>query len=401
MHNGSFSITPRQDCEWGKARIVLMHEPGIETLFGVLNPHSSNFLRGFSIEKALVEHRNYRREIEKNGVKVFDILELLTLEESLDKEYKEFRKYIEEVLEVRFTRDIKEEDRRKVISLVKDYIEESDLRELLDILLLKPTLNISYNDDALDETTKFYTTYTIDPAHNLLYMRDPLITTRKGITIGRYRLKIRRRENDIVDNILRYAGIKPIYRVSKGFLEGGDFIPAKDFVLQGVGLLTNMDGAVEAIENRVYGDVEIGLVLDPSPHMEEMHLDGYLGILSEDLAVLSETRLNSELEPDVLIYRYEERSDDIKKVGTLKLTKYLREWGYDIVEVPLEDHNNLAENFLLLDKMKLIGVSKVGLKLRGRLEELGVKATYIEMDNLLKGYGGPHCLTQVILREKC
>src|SRR6188474_1996485 len=72
------SQTPSQPAEWLPARVVLMCEPSIETLFAILQKDSANFLAPFSLAKACEEHRHYRATLEANGVTVIDVREALT-----------------------------------------------------------------------------------------------------------------------------------------------------------------------------------------------------------------------------------------------------------------------------------------------------------------------------------
>src|SRR5512137_530560 len=66
-----------QPAEWLPARAVLLCEPNIETLFGILETNSANFLAPFSLQQAQAEHRAFRREMESAGVQVVDLREAL------------------------------------------------------------------------------------------------------------------------------------------------------------------------------------------------------------------------------------------------------------------------------------------------------------------------------------
>lgn len=75
----------------------------------------------------------------------------------------------------------------------------------------------------------------------MYFMRDQVITTPKGIVVGKMNSYQRRVETDIVRFALQKLNIKPILEIQgDGRLEGGDYIPAGEYVLIGQGLRTNI-----------------------------------------------------------------------------------------------------------------------------------------------------------------
>lgn len=77
MRHSNQAINPSQAAEWGRARVALVCEPGIEALFDLLQPNAANFLRPFSLARAQVEHRTFRRQLEALGVQVIDLRQAL------------------------------------------------------------------------------------------------------------------------------------------------------------------------------------------------------------------------------------------------------------------------------------------------------------------------------------
>ena len=59
------------------ARIVLMHEPGYEVLFGLLHPAAALFKESFSRERAIKEHRTFRQMLSSLGLQTYLIEDLL------------------------------------------------------------------------------------------------------------------------------------------------------------------------------------------------------------------------------------------------------------------------------------------------------------------------------------
>jgi arginine deiminase len=292
------------------------------------------------------------------------------------------------------------DDRDLLRENLRRTIETLDPATLTDLVLLRPTLGISYNENALDPTSRFRSRYEVDPANNLFYMRDPLMTTTAGCVIGRLRLDVRRIENDIVSHALEQLGIAPVYRVRPpGFLEGGDFIPCGDFVLQGQGLLSNADGVGQCLDHRVYGFVEVGVVRDPRAQMDEMHLDTFFAVFDRDLCALCDDRLGDQ-QPIVDVYAPDGAPDQFtyKKIRTVGFLAYLEEKGMQVLTLSKKEQENYAPNGLLLGPRDFLGVSRAGPDYEWRLNERGVKTRFLGFDALTCGYGGPHCMSQAIRR---
>jgi arginine deiminase len=397
------SIQARQRTEWDTARFVLLCEPRFETLFALLETNSANFLRPFSIEQAQREHRAFRQLLEAKGITVMDVREALTYGASQGPSCEALTRLQNWALQsVRYdTSALSAADAHLLVENLCRTIEVFDPATLVDLILLRPWLTITYNPQALDPTSRFVSRFEVSPASNLYYMRDPMITTQRGCVIGRLRLDVRRGENDIAQSLLEQLGIVPIYRVqAPGFLEGGDFLPAGDFVLQGQGLLSDADGVGQCLEHRVYGHVEVAVVKDPRSQMDEMHLDTYFSLLGPDLCALCEDRLQTGQEPVVDVYRPHGGETDFRYrlVKTVGFAAYLAEKGMRVITFSKEEQHNFAANGLLIAPYHLIGVRQAGSAYENRLRQHQVQTRFIPFDALTGGYGGPHCCSQVILR---
>jgi arginine deiminase len=395
--NHELLIMPSQPAEWLPARVVLMCEPNIETLFAILQKDSANFLAPFSLAKAREEHRHYRATLEANGVTVIDVREALKAAPPAD-----LQRWARAAIQIVFDEALTLDEMNQLQASLQTSVESLDPQSLADIVLLRPTLHVRHNDDDVDRSVHFRTKYEITPANNAYFTRDPLITTREGCVITRLRVPVRGVENDIAECVLQSLGIKPLHRVqAPGTLEGGDFIPCGEFVLQGQGLLTNEEGVRQCLEKRVYGRVEVAVVRDPRMNMDEMHLDTYFAMLDKDLAACVDTRLAGEEEPEVDVYLPE--GDDTnythKLARTLLFSAYLKEKGITVIPFSKHEQDNFAANGLLISPRKLIGVTRAGASFEQRLRDAGVDTHFIPFDALTGGYGGPHCSSQVLLRR--
>jgi arginine deiminase len=389
-----------------------MCEPRLETLFSILQTDSTNFLYPFSLAQGREEHRAYRRLLEAHGVQVIDFREALIATpfvrggEGGGVEHRaRLQAWARAAVTFDFDSDLTAEDHAHITQQLDAALDVLDADSLVDVILLRPTLRVQRNKDAVDPTTCFITRFVLAPA-SPYYTRDPLITTREGVVITQLRLGKRRPENDIAAHVLESLGIAPIYRVTgDGTLEGGDFIPCGDFVLQGQGLLTNAEGVRQCLAHRVYGQVEVAVVKDPRDNMDEMHLDTYFAMLDKNLAACVETRLSGPEEPEVDVWQPQQPHGDgdgdkydYKLARTMLFSAYLEEKGIHVIPFSKTEQDNFAANGLLIAPRKLIGVTRAGQPFEQRLRAAGVETHFIAFDALTGGYGGPHCSSQVILR---
>ena len=63
--------------EWDYARSILMHTPGEELFDGVIHPYAGLFEYYFDVDAAAQEHKGYIEALEKYGIQVYTVRELL------------------------------------------------------------------------------------------------------------------------------------------------------------------------------------------------------------------------------------------------------------------------------------------------------------------------------------
>ncbi|PJF48348.1 MAG: hypothetical protein CUN48_04065 [Candidatus Thermofonsia Clade 3 bacterium] len=393
--SGCSPLTPAQPAEWLPARVVLMCEPGIETLFAILQPGAANFLFPFSLAQGREEHRAYRRALEGHGVRVIDYREALA-----QATRSRLTQWAREAVTFEYDAALTADERDEAARQLDVALAALDAGSLVEVILLRPTIRVARSAAGLDPTTRFEAQFTLEPP-SPYYTRDPLITTREGVVITRLKLKQRAPENDIAAHVLESLGIAPRYRVQPpGTLEGGDFIPCGDFVLQGQGLLTNEDGVRQCLEHRVYGYVEVAVIEDPRMDMDEMHLDTYFAMLDRDLALCVESRLSGDEEPAVKVYVPQGAPDRYAYVltRTTLFSRYLQEKGIRVIPFSKAEQLDFAANGLLVGPRRLMCARRAGEPFLQRLRAAGVDVQAIAFDALAGGYGGPHCSTQVLVR---
>jgi arginine deiminase len=386
-------IVAAQPAEWLPATTILLCEPGIETLFAVLETDAANFLHPFNLLKGRTEHRRFRDLLQSRGAQVIDLREALTHGTGSDRD--RLRRWAREAL----TYEAPAVTPRELTSLAEHReatIEALDPGSLADIVMLRPVITLRSTIGQLDPTSRYSARYTVRPADNSYFMRDPMITTARGTVVGRLRLDARAPENDIVYHALEQLGIEPICRVClPGYLEGGDFIPCGSFVLQGQGSFTNPDGVEQLLTAGAYGEVEVAVVRDPRARMDKMHLDAYFSVFGPDLCAICDDRLGDQ-QPSVDVWEPQDGSYSF--VGSRPFLEYLDAQGMEVITFTKAEQDRRAANGLLTAEKQYIGDRQAGDRYQRLLEQCGVEAEWIEFEQLAGGYGGPRCSSQVISR---
>jgi arginine deiminase len=317
-----------------------------------------------------------------------------------------------------------------------------DPETLFNILLLRPTLRLRQGRG----TRVIFPHVTLNvPLANLYFMRDQQALTDQGIVMGRMSKPQRRLEPFMTGTILELMGANVVYQVQPpGTFEGGDFIPAGDFAMIGLGDRTNRS-AVNQIMSKGLGFNEVAVVhqathpLIPGEQrdpMINMHLDTYLNIAGKGVAVGCEPllkRAQTEIYTKTSSGKYE------RSGGVTNVHEYLIKKGFKIVPITTLEQLCYASNFLCVKDHHILAVEveKVSERVLKNLEsqakanpkrysrlyehskreyrelrengqffphkkelyELSVEATPIILDEITGGYGGAHCMTCALNRE--
>jgi len=134
------------------------------------------------------------------------------------------------------------------------------------------------------------------------------------------------------------------------------------------------------------------------------------GIASEIIGIkLPQYRINLDgaimpVSSDIVVC-HKESIDYVKCMAITKtqvrhilLSSYLVDKGYQILEVTQEESIREATNILNLGKRKVVSYLH-NQRINAALEDMGVEVIPIEGDLLIKGMGGPRCMTRPILRD--
>jgi N-dimethylarginine dimethylaminohydrolase len=224
---------------------------------------------------------------------------------------------------------------------------------------------------------------------NLVYTRDTATMTPSGYILTRMKNSVRKGESGVVEAALSKLSIPPLMKVKPpATMEGGDLIFLDgETLLVGVGNRTN-PRAIQQLMRVGEGSGELrSLLAIPLPSWV-LHLDGTMMPVDSDLAII---HLPALQKPGTLF----ETGGSKKKVNLLKL---LREREINLVEVTDYERQRKATNVIPLGARKAIAYNG-NARVKRELVKNGVDLIEIESSELIRGSGGPRCMTTAILRE--
>src|SRR5271167_827048 len=334
----------------------MIHRPGIEMFFGLLDPFSFLYERAFSMDGAVHEHANLEHTLATHGINVHRLkhVAIRTAREN-DLLMKRTRQYALKI--VKFHGPAREA--RKAARAFKENISSLDPETLYNILVLRPTVSLKKGRGA--RVVFPHVTLNV-PLANLYFMRDQQALTDRGIVVGRMAKPQRRLEPFLTGTILELMGAEIAYQVQPpGTFEGGDFIPAGEFAMIGLGDRTNRS-AVEQIMRYGLGFEEVVVVhqathpLIPGEHrdpMINMHLDTYLNIAGDGIAVGCLPLLNRA---PIEVYRKKPNGMYQKTSSGSNIHEYLTKRKYKFVPITTFEQMCYASNFLCIRDREIIAI---------------------------------------------
>jgi arginine deiminase len=221
---------------------------------------------------------------------------------------------------------------------------------------------------------------------NLLYTRDTSVITPNGYILTRMKSSLRRKESRLIEAALRQMSIPPLIQVkSPATVEGGDLIFLdEETLLVGVSRRTNQKAIQQLTRaGRKPGQLR-SLFAIPLPSWT-LHLDGTIMPVDRDLAIV---HLRSLQKAGILV-------EDGKMKRNLNLPKLLKEREMNLVEVTDYERQRRATNIIPLGPRKAIAYNG-NTRVRRELVKNGVDLIEIEGSELIRGSGGPRCMTASI-----
>jgi arginine deiminase len=229
---------------------------------------------------------------------------------------------------------------------------------------------------------------SIHRSPNLVYVRDTAAVTRAGYMLARMKSPVRRNETGIIEATLRRLAVPMLMKtVAPATIEGGDLIFLDDdTLLLGVGNRTNQAGLRELLSTGTQSALR-RLLAVPLPS-SVIHLDGTMMVIDQDLALVHEQSLRGTAS----------LFENGRLRKRLKLVQFLKASGIRLVEITDYERQRRATNVIAIAPRKAIGYTG-NARVKRTLAENGVDFIEIEGAELIRGYGGPRCMTLPILRD--
>ncbi|MBO7417338.1 MAG: hypothetical protein J6U14_00150 [Bacteroidaceae bacterium] len=382
--------------EWARAGSILMHTPGEELFDGVIHPTAGLFEHYFDVDKAADEHKHYIEMLQKNGIEVHTVMEILE-----KVEIEKLRTLVDKVL-VYDISEIEDESAQATEEYRQEIIQEMNRSDLIRCLLFQPIVKLHRTDN----NTGYEAEYLNRPLMNLYFTRDQSITTPQGHIICNMNSSQRAPEIDIIKLCYEYLGKDIILEISgEGRLEGGDYIPAGTVSFIGMGMRTNIQGITQMMDADAFGHDTIVVVKDHKLWQMQMHLDTHFNIIDKDLCTMVTSRLSAQPgDPEYDTCDIYARAKGSKQYALINedisFVDYLQERGFDIIPIDYDDEMHYANNFLTIAPRHIMAVAGQSQVLQERFDKAGVKVEWIPLESLIDGYGAAHCMTQVMTREK-
>jgi arginine deiminase len=426
--------------EWQRLREVIIHRPGIEMFFGLMEPYSFLYERAFRVDEATYEHTVLEHALTEAGVQVHLLRQFAVDVGARRPELLDWiRRNDERLVQYTGPKEMVERSRKAL----RRNLDTFDAETLFNILLLRPSVRLERHPG----TRVIVPKVELDcPLANLYFMRDQQALSPKGFILGRMSKPQRRHEPLITGVLLRASGATIAGEIrAPGTFEGGDFMPLGSFALLGTGDRTN-SSAVRQILKMPLGVDEIGVVHQPAhpaipgdepDPMIDMHLDTYFNVPGERIAVGCQVLLDAAR---VEVHRRTGRRGMVRRPKSLSLSEYLAEKEFEVVPLSTLEQMSYASNFLCLKDRKILAVEveqelddvmgglanlaqrdphrygalwalvqKERDELRqGRgffphlaaMRDRGIEVVPLGLREITGGYGGAHCMTCVLDRGR-
>jgi len=228
----------------------------------------------------------------------------------------------------------------------------------------------------------------VERSPNLVYTRDTVAVTKAGYLLARMRNRVRRKETSIVEAALRRLPIPMLMRAeAPETIEGGDLVFLdEDTLLLGVGNRTN-NSALRKLTTIARNSGLRGLIAVQLPPTV-IHLDGTMMVVDRDLALAHPRSLRGSAS----IY------ENGRLRSHVRFLRFLKASGMSIIEVTDYERQRRATNVIAIGARKVVGYAG-NARVKRELVKNGVDFIEIEGSELIRGFGGPRCMTAPVLRD--
>ncbi|MDD5419774.1 MAG: arginine deiminase family protein [Methanomicrobiaceae archaeon] len=425
--------------EWDPLKTVVVHRPGIEMFFGLLEPYASLYERAFSRYGARMEHERMEQVLKREfGVDVIRLKEAIL--EAADRDSR-VRERLVAAARATLAIEGEKSETAKAMAAIEEHALSLDSHHFFTMLLMSPRIELESGVG----TRKIDLNITgRQPLSNLYFVRDQQAVADRGLVISRMAKPQRRREPEITKFLWDILGVPVIHEVRPpGTFEGGDFMPMKDFALVGIGDRTNRSGVRQLLRSALGFD-EVGVVHQPAhplipshapDPMINMHLDTYFNVASSGVVLASRLLIEQAA---VEVYHRTGQGKYERAAATTDLFTYIREKGFEVIDLTTLEQLSYASNVLCIGDGVILAAEGERImrnvlknlesqaqrdmdRYGGLLEQAkkdyrylrnegqffphkkeiyqhDIEAYALKIENLTGGYGGAHCMTCALER---
>ncbi|ELD8121414.1 arginine deiminase [Staphylococcus pseudintermedius] len=399
--------------EIGTLKTVLLKRPGKE-LENLVPDHLSGLLFDDIpyLKVAQEEHDKFAQVLRDEGVEVV-YLEQLAAEAIADKAVRE-----------QFIDDILAESQKTVLGHekeIKALFKNLSDQELVDKIMAgvrKEEIQLEMNHlvEYMDDRYPFY----LDPMPNLYFTRDPQASIGRGMTINRMYWRARRRESIFMTYILAHhprfkdADV-PVWldRNCPFNIEGGDeLILSKEVLAIGISERTSAQ-AIERLARQILFDDQSTftkvLAIEIPNSRSFMHLDTVFTMIDYDKFTMHAAIFKEENQMNIFTIEKDETKQDIRFSHSSQLKQTLEDALHvdniqfiptgngDAIDGAREQWND-GSNTLTIRPGVVVTYDRNYVS-NQLLREHGVKVIEITGSELVRGRGGPRCMSQPLYRE--
>lgn len=397
--------------EIGKLKAVLLHKPGVE--LERLTPDELKELLFDDIpwlKKMKAEHDEFADILRQRGTEVYYVEDLLAqVLENIDVK----RNFINDILAICHV------DNPELNEIIFSHLMEKSPKEVAEVsiagLSKKDIPNIKREFTLSDYVHKDYPLY-INPIPNLYFMRDPAAIIGNGISINSMKTAARKREPMMLKYIYDY---NPLFKKEYSpmwynhtiphSLEGGDMLVlSKEVVAIGCSERTTSN-AIEILARNLFRDnedIKEVLAVQIPPVRAFMHLDTVFTMVDRDKFTIypgiqdkvSVYKLNRGAGKGIKVTREDDLIEALKKSLKLSHVQLIQSGGGDAITAAREQWND-STNTLAIAPGVVVTYSRNEAS-NEVLRENGVEVVEIDGSELVRGRGGPRCMSMPLAREE-
>ncbi len=394
--------------EIGKLKAVMLHRPGKE-LERLTPAYLEELLFDdipwlYQMQK---EHDAFAKVMEERGARVYYYEKLL--EEVLE-DREVAKDFIDELIE------IAGEDNDRINEEIRQFLQQKSPEKLVEVAisgLLKSELDTGQEKRSLGDYIQRDYPFYINPIPNLYFTRDPGAVIGDGLSISKMNTPARDRETMFLQYIYQHHSLikkeeTPLWYdyKEKSSIEGGDVLVLSDEVVAiGVSERTSAR-AVEIITERLFEKSPVKKVLAIQIPFTRayMHLDTVFTMVDYDKFTIFpgiEKALKAyEITPGKqrpIVKEKPSLKEALQDALNLSAVNLIQSGGGDPITAAREQWND-STNTLAIAPGVVITYNRNEASNK-TLRSHGIEVVEIEGSELVRGRGGPRCMSMPLVRD--